>query len=53
MKNINIYNILQTNDNVSTMYFLNALINYNVKINLNSSCLITLFSHKFAKITYN
>ena len=35
------------------MYFFNALKYYNVKINLNSSCVITLFSHKFAKITYN
>jgi len=34
-------------------HFVGKLKNYNVKINLNSSCLITLFSHKFAKITYN
>ena len=48
-----LYNILQSLYVLSCSVLTVSHKNYNVKIILNSSCLLTQFSYKFAKIAYN
>lgn len=43
---------LQTYTRILSYLIILFTIYYNVKIILNSSCQLSLFSHKFAKITY-
>ena len=52
--NILQYNViyLQTYTRILSYLIILFTIYYNVKIILNSSCQLSLFSHKFAKITY-